>query len=627
MRKWLTRVVFIAFGIELIYLILANVFLNTSIGPYIVNQNPEKLQLEWSRGWSIVPGQVNAKEVKIRAQALDMQWYLETAQSDFWLRWWKLPLRNFEASSITTQNLSFFVRRRLSDDAATEQSSLIPDIPGLDNPPQSSEEDPRSDESGPWQITLKDVTFSKLKEIWVEQLRFTGEGDGKIGRISALTQGGPVMLTDSLIEFSNATVNLSGQTVASQIQIEMEPTLDPVVLQGASFDQIAAHISGPVSIAGRFKNLNLINNLYQGMPLNLSSEGEINLTANLRLESGKFVPGSELLASANGVVANYLHYTVRGKGVLRGDVSERTGRALTTLTLIFDDFTLSGFNNEPHLKGQAFELVTHVHDVGLADSGQGVRAVATLPESFLPDVTYYNSYLPSRLGIQVQQGSGRLLSQFEFSKEEETVAGEIKLALTDVVAKYESVTVAGHVDVHTILKSGDLKTNHYDAAGTRFELSDVTVSRNDEEIASEWWSKITLGKTRLDFKPAPELKGGIRLRMSDGTPILAIFEEQEDLPDWIKDELNLENLEAEAELLLSDRVLNVTDFELNSGNWALLGDLILKPGGREGILYIKHGELGLAIVRQGEEKKVKLLYGQDWFDAKRQEFRATRSEP
>ena len=321
-------------------------------------------------------------------------------------------------------------------------------------------------------------------------------------------------------------------------------------------------------------------------------------------------------------MAKYLHYTVKGQGVLRGEVTKLPGHSLTTLRLVFDEFTLADDDNEPYLKDRGFELVTTVQDTGLADSGRNLKVVATLPESFIPDLTHYNEYIPSGIGLKIQQGTGRLLSQFEFSKDQEKVAGEIKLALTDIVAHYRSVTVSGHADLHTVIKRGDLESKSFDAAGTRLDLSDITVTKDQWEITSDWWGKVTFGNTALEFKPKPAATGDIEIRMSDTKPILAIFQEQEDLPEWIQQDLVLENLRAEAVLALSNRILNIEDFELNSGSWTMLGDLVMSPDGREGILYIKRGPLGFVIEHLGEQRKVKLLHGREWFDERRAHFRA-----
>lgn len=625
MRKLISRFIVIAFGIELMYLALANILLNTPIGASIINRQPEKFQLFWNKGWSIIPGHFSFKDIRIRGQTPRLQWYVEVGEGEIWIRWWKLPIKYFEASSVAARGLSLFMRQTPPDDNDISQSATPP-IPGLDSPPQFLPEALYPSSGKPWQITLENFSFEDLHEIWIQQLRMTGKGNGSIGRYSTSSRGESASLENTVLEISNATVQFGGQTIAHNIQVEMEPTLAPVTVRGASLEHIAEHISGTISIAGKVNGLGLLNKLYQGMPLQVESEGEISLTTSLELQSGRLKPGSELRATTDELTAKYLHYTVEGKGIFSGKVSEHSGIPLTTLTLVFDDFALSDDTGDPYLRDRGFELVTSAHDVGLADSGQDLTVVATLPESFIPDITHYNDYIPSDLGVELEQGSGRLLSQFEFAKDDDTISGEIKLDLTDVVARYDAVTVTGHVDIHTVVKSGDLRTNHYDAAGTRIELNDITVSKNGEEITTDWWSKITLGKTKLDFKPAPALSGGIAIRMSDSVPILAIFEEQEDLPSWIKDDLNLENLEAEADLLLSDQVLNVSNFELNSGKWSLLGDLVLKPSGREGILYIEHGKLGLAIVRKGEQKKVKLLYGQDWFDAKRREFRSSQGQ-
>ena len=622
MRKLLTTTIKIIVGVELAYLVLVNVFLNTGLGPDLVNLKPEKFRLQWSGGWSIVPGLINAKEIKLRTQTSRAQWYLEVDEGSLWLRWWKLPFKNFEASGIEAKGLSFFLRHRLPPDAKPQGALVTPDIPGLTNPPQTSPEQLYPTAGKPWRIALTNLNAKQIKEIWVQQFRITGQGEAQVGLYSVITQGGPTTLSESTFEFTQAKFELEKEVFGTNLQIQAKTNLDPLVLRDSTFKQVAAHISGTVSIAGLVNNLDALNVIHQGLPIHIESKGQIDLTASLKLDHGKLLPDSTLLANARRLVVKYLHYTVKGQGSLRGEVTEATGHALTTLRLVFDEFTLADEDNEPYLKDRGFELVTTVHDTGLANSGQDLKVVATLPESFIPDLTHYNEYIPSGVGLKILQGTGRLLSQFEFTKDEEKVAGEIKLALTDIVANYRSVTVSGHADLHTVIKRGELDSKRFDAAGTRLDLSDITVIKDQRKIASDWWGKVTFGNTALGFKPKPAVTGDIEIRMSDTKPILAIFQEQEDLPDWIKQELVLEDLTAEAVLTLSNRVLNIEDFELNSGDWTMLGDLVMKPGAREGILYIKHGQLGFAIERIGDHRKVKLLHGQEWFDERRAQFRA-----
>lgn len=626
MRKLLTRIIAVAVGIELIYLILVNVFLNTPLGPDLVNLKPEKFQLQWDSGWSVVPGLVNAKGVKLRAQTQRVQWYLEVEEGNLWIRWWKLPFKHFEASGIEAAGLSFYLRRRLPASAALQQTPFTPDIPGLTNPPRAPPEELYPSTGRPWHIVLEDLDARNVNEIWIQQFKIIGQGKGSVGHYSVITRGGPTTLSNSTFEFADTKLELENEVFVTDLQIQAEPTLDPVVIRGATLEQVAQHMSGTVSIAGRIKNLNALNILHQGLPIHINSENHLDLIASLKLEHGRLVPESTLLVSAKELVTNYLHYTVKGQGTLRGEVTRQGGRALTTLRLAFDEFTLADDANEPYLQDRGFELVTTAHDVGVGNIGQNLNVVATLPESFIPDITHYNEYIPTAVGLKMEQGTGRLLSQFEFSKDDQTVAGEIKLALTDVVARYQSVTVSGHIDLHTVVKRGDLKTKRYDAAGTRLDLSDITVTKDNQEIASEWWGKVTFGNTALGFKPEPAAAGDIEIRMSDTKPVVAIFQEQEDLPGWIRDELVLEDLKAQAILALSNNVLNIEDFELHSGKWTMLGDLVMKQGGREGILYIQRGSLGFAIERVGDQKNVKLLRGRDSFDERRAEFRAKHKQ-
>ncbi|MDJ0955518.1 MAG: hypothetical protein QNI91_01595, partial [Arenicellales bacterium] len=443
----MTTTIKVIIGVELTYLVLINAFLNTELGPDLVNLKPEKFQLHWSSGWSIVPGLINAKEVRVRAQTSRAQWYLEVDEGNLWVQWWKLPLKNFEASSIEAAGLSFFLRRRLPLGAKPLEASLTPDIPGLTNPPQVPPEQLYPTAGKPWRITLTNLNAKQIKEIWVQQFRITGHGEANVGRYSVITRGGPTTLSGSTLELTGAKFELENEVFGSNLQVQANVDLDPVVIRGSTFEDVSEHISGTISVAGLVKNLDALNVIHQGLPINIDSQGQIDLTASLSFDHGKLLPDSTLLANARRLVTKYLHYTVEGQGSLRGEVTKLPGHTLTTLRLVFDEFTLADEDNEPYLKDRGFELVTTVRDTGLADSGENLKVVATLPESFIPDLTHLNEYIPSGIGLKIQQGTGHLLSQFEFSKDEENVAGEIKLALTDIVAHYRSVTVSGHADL------------------------------------------------------------------------------------------------------------------------------------------------------------------------------------
>src|SRR5215510_754667 len=79
MRRWMRRVaiglVIAVMGLEGIYLIAANTFLNTRLAPQTINRRPRKFEIAWSSGWSLWPGMVLLRDVKTRGSSKRVDWY------------------------------------------------------------------------------------------------------------------------------------------------------------------------------------------------------------------------------------------------------------------------------------------------------------------------------------------------------------------------------------------------------------------------------------------------------------------------------------------------------------------------------------------------------------------------
>lgn len=622
MGKVLARTAAVLIGVEFIYLVLVNVFLNSPIGPALVNHQPEKLQLQWHGAWSVVPGLVNTGSVTLRGQTRRVQWYAEADRTRFWVRFWKLPFKHFEASDIEAESLSFKLRNRLPAGATAGPSPFTPDIPGLSDLPEDAADNLSSLRDGGWHVLLEDLVVQNFKQIWVQQYRVEGNGRAIVRRYSAAARGGPSTLSGATLEFSNASLQLGDKSLARNLLIRAEPVLNPVTIRGSTFAEVAQHISGPVSISGQFSDLNALNTLFQGMPIHVGNASDVDLNAHLIFQNGVLAPDSKLVVHAGDLQADYLNYRVRGRGALRGEISRKTEGTQTTLKLVLDEFTLSDKDTKPYVRDRGFEMIATVQNLGLANSGENLKIIATLPESFVPNIGYYNRYIPAALGLQIQQGTGRMESQFEVSRTDGNVSGEIKLSIGDFVARYESFTVSGHVDIHTIVNRGDLETNQYNAAGTRLHFTDVTFAENGTNVATNWHGKITLGKTELNFDAPLSIRGDIRIEMSNAIPLLALFEETRQLVQLVQPDLGMEGLQADSALILSNQVLQMGDFKLNSDKLTVLGELIVSKTDREGILYVRHGHLALAVENRNSERHVQIIHAREWFDEKREAFRA-----
>jgi hypothetical protein len=72
--KGLRRLIWATVALALLYLLAANVFLNTAIGPQVVNRKPERFSLHWQRGLSLYPGHVVLWDAQLRGHARRIAW-------------------------------------------------------------------------------------------------------------------------------------------------------------------------------------------------------------------------------------------------------------------------------------------------------------------------------------------------------------------------------------------------------------------------------------------------------------------------------------------------------------------------------------------------------------------------
>ena len=62
-----------------IYLIAANLVLNTNLLLGLINKRPEKSLIEWTSGRTLLPGRIHIEGLRIRGQSKGQQWEIRIA--------------------------------------------------------------------------------------------------------------------------------------------------------------------------------------------------------------------------------------------------------------------------------------------------------------------------------------------------------------------------------------------------------------------------------------------------------------------------------------------------------------------------------------------------------------------
>ena len=71
--RWLRWTVWTLLIAYLAYLVLGNIFLNTLLKP-VANQRPDAFQVQWGSAYTLFPGHVVARDVRLQGQNRQIGW-------------------------------------------------------------------------------------------------------------------------------------------------------------------------------------------------------------------------------------------------------------------------------------------------------------------------------------------------------------------------------------------------------------------------------------------------------------------------------------------------------------------------------------------------------------------------
>lgn len=180
-RIWLRRIGLSAaialFAFEIIYVIAANVILQTHLLDKEVTGSTPGLFLKIGSGWTVLPGRVHAKNVELRFEDYNVQFSIALEEGVVDIALLQLPAKIFHLTRVRATGVTYLFRHKVKSGEGLERRlALYPKIPGYADPPLfvGENEPPLSDEEyNLWTIHVEDVD-ARVKELWFLEYRFTG---------------------------------------------------------------------------------------------------------------------------------------------------------------------------------------------------------------------------------------------------------------------------------------------------------------------------------------------------------------------------------------------------------------------------------------------------------------------
>ena len=112
-RKILIRIIKIAVGIELFWLVFANLFLNTGLGPWAINFKPEKFSLQWDSAWTPYPARIHTTGLTASIHTWTMDVEVQTDQATANIKLLPLLTKRLVVNGIRAGSVSVSLAREV----------------------------------------------------------------------------------------------------------------------------------------------------------------------------------------------------------------------------------------------------------------------------------------------------------------------------------------------------------------------------------------------------------------------------------------------------------------------------------------------------------------------------------
>ncbi|GMQ76638.1 MAG: hypothetical protein BMS9Abin01_1925 [Gammaproteobacteria bacterium] len=445
-------------------------------------------------------------------------------------------------------------------------------------------------------------------------------GGGGTGVV--VSKDGPLAIPKLSFALGNGELLLGDGEVVQNLEVALDSSFDRLVLQAQTGRDGLRAVSGSVRVSGQIPGLQFLRAYFRKAPW-LDIDGAGQLDADLRVRKGVLLPGSRLAIDAKALRVDFLDYSVKGAGKVRGRIARTNGRPMSQVTVSLDDFEFARHDfQQPYIFGTGFTITGTSSELALPDPFTDLKLTLDLPDSDLPNFGVYNAYVPPDSCIFIYQGSGRMRSRFDFDAKTESASGEIVLSANRVIMQFSNMTMTGDLKVHTRLQNGDMKARSFDMSGTKVELRNAYVGTAKIGTDTTWWAQLELPKGKGAFTTPAQLDARIEMRLRDSRPVVVFLAEKKGIVRWFKNTLTVKDIKARADFRMNGETIEVEDIEMTGDQLQILGELDISRREFAAVLYAQLKNLKVGIELKDGRKKIKLSKAKPWFEKRRQVYQA-----
>lgn len=469
-RRLAKGVALLLVGVAVLYLVGVNVFLRTHLFRDAIGADPESLLVDYGSAYSVWPGSIHAEGLVIRGSDSSVQWILRIQRVDFQVSFTDLARKKFHADHVRADGVSMRLRRRV-DVVTPETMSALPSIPGFLDPPLAAVGPPPPPITDAnyrlWSVRLEDVIASRVREVWVDTVRYSGDlevrGRWKLTPLRWL-EVGPATVDAHPLDVSFGMV----ESWVSGAVGRLEVTVHRFNVETVPGEEIIDQVSVRGDLSGVAHVANVVNRAMEGDGVEIThAEAPFELRANLDhgvLRRGTQVrtePFDARALAAGLVLEASLQADVRVDDDDVGYVDLRVATARVSAS------------DQPRARAASIAATFASRDLDLAAHLFSAPVYAVEVDGAETDsLAYWRSRLPMPPEIRVVSGSATASGRLEGLLREKTGKGHVTFGVRDLAVAKGDARVQGNA-TGVLHVDGSLDRARVDLSGSEVSLREV----------------------------------------------------------------------------------------------------------------------------------------------------------
>lgn len=585
-----------------------NVFLlSGGLGRLITSGDPDALLVSYRSGWSLWPGYVEARDLRIRSKDNNIEFDLRIDRCAFRCSLVDLLRRRFRVEWVRGDGVRFLSRMRIPQSEAKPRTvEALPPIEGLEAVPIKGPETPPPDNAhyNLWTVELDRVDARGVREVWLDTLRFVGDADAYGGFYLRPTRWASVGPATAIVR--SGAIRSGADVIGEQLHGRLRVTVDGFDPRATHGSAVLHQASAELAMAARVPSLVFLR---RWVDVDVKG-GEGRAQIDLRMDHGRLTAGADVSLEARGVLVSSKSVTavadvdLSATTVAEGghDVLQALGliRAAHVAAVGLDAAPISAERAEVRVRSADLDLV----DRPFADA----TVVARAPAVKIADARIVDAWLGKGSSVGVRAGAGTLAASFEMARG--VARGAATLAVDGLRADLgHEEAVDGALRAHLDLRRWDVASGAADISGSSLELREVRATGGTEG----WWANLELGSGALALHAPTSFRSNVIVQARDTRPFVSALFNAEHVPSWLVPVVTGDDLRLKAELHVAPERLDVHDLAATAGALHLDGTFTKRGQRSRALALVGSGALNVALDTGGGGLALQLIDPGSWY--------------